>query len=76
MTILEQGKLAMNTEVQNLSESQHDAKLDVSSRSVKAIKKCADWLKYCLDIGYHKDDLDTLEKIWWQGHDWKTGEVV
>lgn len=50
-------------------------KPNVSSRSVRAIKKCADWLKYCLDIGYHKDDLDTLEKIWWQHHDWNTGEV-
>lgn len=35
----------------------------------KAILKRADWLKYCLDIGFHKSQLDGLAKIWDDNHD-------
>ncbi len=35
----------------------------------KGIQKCAEWLSYCISIGWSKDDLDGLENIWWQYHD-------
>jgi len=39
---------------------------DVTSRAMQA---CADWLHYCLTIGWKKDELDALENIWWEHHD-------
>jgi hypothetical protein len=38
-------------------------------RTVSAIKKCAKWLSYCLEIGFRKDQLDDLEALWWKFHD-------
>lgn len=38
-------------------------------RTTKAIKACAEWLAFCLSIGWPKDDLDGLEALWWQYHD-------
>lgn len=35
----------------------------------QAIKDCADWLAYCLSIGFPKEALDSLEKLWWKHHD-------
>jgi hypothetical protein len=35
----------------------------------KAIRECAEWLSYCLKIGWTKGQLDELEKIWWKYHD-------
>ncbi len=35
----------------------------------KAIKKCGEWLAYCLSIGWKKSQLDELEKLWWKHHD-------
>lgn len=29
---------------------------------------CAQWLAYCLSIGWDKSDLDELQRIWWQYH--------
>lgn len=26
---------------------------------------CAEWLAYCLSIGWRREDLDALERIWW-----------
>jgi len=37
-------------------------------KSKKAIQKCANWLAFCLRIGWDKKDLDKLEDLWWQGH--------
>ena len=34
-----------------------------------AIVKCAEWLKYCLSIGWAHSDLDWLESLWWKYHD-------
>ena len=31
--------------------------------------KCARWLAFCLKIGYGKNQLDGLEKIWWKFKD-------
>lgn len=35
----------------------------------KKIKKCAEWLAYCLEIGWDKSQLDGLEKLWMDNHD-------
>lgn len=35
----------------------------------KKIKKCAEWLAYCLDIGWSKNDLDGLQELWMANHD-------
>lgn len=35
----------------------------------RKFKKCAEWLAYCLEIGYHKSQLDALEKLWMDNHD-------
>lgn len=32
-------------------------------------KLCADWLAACLRIGWSRDDLDALEKIWHEFRD-------
>ena len=32
----------------------------------ESIKKCAEWLSYCLFIGWKKDQLDALEALWWK----------
>ncbi len=45
-------------------------------KSKKAIQKCANWLAFCLRIGWDKKDLDKLEDLWWQGHNWTTGEPI
>jgi hypothetical protein len=41
----------------------------MSKRTDKAIKACAEWLAYCLSIGWSKDKLDLLEALWWEHHD-------
>lgn len=38
-------------------------------KTKKAIKKCAEWLVYCLEIGWKREQLDTLESLWWRWHD-------
>lgn len=38
-------------------------------KTEKAIRQCAQWLEYCLNIGWPKQDLDALEALWWQYHD-------
>lgn len=38
-------------------------------RTQRAIKKCAEWLGFCLSIGWDKGELDDLEALWWQYHD-------
>ena len=45
------------------------------SRSRQAIRKCADWLSYCLSIGWRKSDLDALQALWWKYHD-ENGELT
>jgi hypothetical protein len=42
--------------------------MDEMSKS-KAILACAQWLSYCLSIGWPKTDLDELERLWYQYHD-------
>ena len=34
-----------------------------------AVRACAEWLSYCLSIGWSKADLDALEHMWWEYHD-------
>jgi len=40
-------------------------KLTLSSRNMRQrkVKKCAEWLAYCLEIGWDKSQLDALEKV-------------
>lgn len=38
-------------------------------RSRRALQTCANWLAFCLSIGWGKHELDDLEQIWWQWHD-------
>lgn len=33
---------------------------------------CAEWLRFCLSIGWAKSDLDALERVFWQCDGWKT----
>ena len=40
-----------------------------NSKSLKAIKECANWLVCCLEAGWEKKDLAALEKLWWDNHD-------
>jgi hypothetical protein len=37
-------------------------------RSNKAIRACAEWLAYCLKIGWKREQLDELERLWWMHH--------
>lgn len=39
------------------------------------VKKCAEWLAYCLSIGWDKKDVPSLEKLWMEFHDYK-GNVI
>lgn len=32
----------------------------------RKIRACAEWLSYCLSIGWKRRDLDALEKLWWK----------
>lgn len=41
----------------------------LSPPSSKAARNCAEWLKFCLDIGWPKPSLDGLESLWWKYHD-------
>lgn len=40
-----------------------------------ALRKCAEWLAYCLSIGWRREQLDALEALWWKHHD-RTGRLV
>ena len=35
-------------------------------------KKCAEWLAYCLETGWKKEQLDELEKVYWKWRDKNT----
>ena len=35
----------------------------------RSIVKCAEWLAFCLRIGWQQTDLDFLERLWWKYHD-------
>jgi len=42
---------------------------DISERTTKGIKLCAEFLLKCLSFGWKKETLAGLERIWWQHHD-------
>jgi hypothetical protein len=46
-----------------------------TEKSSQAVKKCFEWLKWCLDNGWPRTALDDLEKLWWQYHD-EHGELI
>ena len=35
----------------------------------EAVRRCAEWLALCLRWGWQKEDLDFLERLWWERHD-------
>ncbi len=37
----------------------------------RAVIACAEWLAFCVRIGWSKDSLDALEILWWKYHDWQ-----
>ena len=41
----------------------------------RAVKACALWLSFCLSIGWPREQLDALERLWWQHHD-RNGNIV
>lgn len=53
-----------------MSESQEQPK-----RTNKAITACATWLAYCVEIGWSKEQVPGLEKVWWEHHD-ERGNLV
>jgi hypothetical protein len=38
-------------------------------KTQRALKACAIWLAYCVQIGWAKEKLDELEALWWKFHD-------
>lgn len=48
----------------------------MTDKSTKGLKACAEWLCYCLSIGWKMSQLDDLEKLWWKYHDGRTGELT
>ena len=38
-------------------------------RRLQKLKECAEWLAFCLSIGWRRDQLDALEALWWQYHE-------
>lgn len=73
-------KLPNSSEVERLSVKQDVAGSTPASAANSqttqlptrsALMKCAEWLVFCLSIGWPKSDLDDLEKLWWKGHDWR-----
>jgi len=43
-------------------------------RTLKAKKKCAEFLAEMLKVGWTKDELPALEKVFWQFRDPVTGD--
>lgn len=41
----------------------------------KALRQCAEWLSYCLRIGWPKSSLAELEALWWKYHN-RRGDLV
>jgi hypothetical protein len=37
--------------------------------TMRGRRACAEWLSYCLSIGWSRDDLDGLEEIFWRFKD-------
>lgn len=38
-------------------------------KTAKAINECFKWLKYCIEIGFNKKNINELDKLWWKLHD-------
>lgn len=37
--------------------------------ALRASMACAEWLSFCLSIGWKREQLDALQELWWQYHD-------
>lgn len=41
----------------------------MAKRTLRGERACAQWLSYCLSIGWPKDDLPGLRKLFWRVRD-------
>ena len=41
----------------------------------RGARRCAQWLTECLRIGWTRQDLDRLERLWWRYHD-ENGHLI
>jgi hypothetical protein len=41
-----------------------------------ATRKCHEWLRYCLEIGWPRESLKALADLWWKYHDKDTGRLT
>lgn len=48
------------------------AACEEAMRDSEKWRLCAEWLRFCLSIGWAKSDLDALERVFWQCDGWKT----
>lgn len=48
---------------------EYSKKNTTDEKTTKGLQLCAEWLSYCLSIGWRKEALDGLEKTWWELHD-------
>ncbi len=48
---------------------------EIPVHSSKALRACAEWLAYCLQIGWTRSQLSDLEGLWWKYHD-ERGKLI
>lgn len=48
----------------------------MSQPTLRAQRKCAQFLSYCLSIGWDRSCLDDIERIFWLYRDEQTGELI
>jgi hypothetical protein len=37
--------------------------------TIEGLRRCAEFLTFCLSIGWSRESLDLLERLWWEDHD-------
>jgi hypothetical protein len=40
-----------------------------TDKHLRGLERCADYLRYCLSIGWSRASLDSLEALWWADRD-------
>lgn len=43
--------------------------MSAERRTLQALRKCAEWLYFCLSVGWKREQLHRLEELWWKYHD-------
>jgi len=59
----------MTREKIRVAALKHQAQGNSMKPTQKALRECAEWLAYCVRIGWSKSALNDLEKLWWKYHD-------